>query len=58
MYKFSMYKIIGGAKAMEFTLEAMTLKHAKVVATNAYISMGLIGRFYCEMESGETFVIS
>jgi hypothetical protein len=52
-----MYKIIGGRKEMQFELQALSLKHAKAVAESAYILMGLIGRYYCEMENGETFQI-
>jgi|LakMenE18May11ns_1017448.scaffolds.fasta_scaffold9130589_1 hypothetical protein len=57
MQIFIMYKIIGGRKEMQFELQALSLKHAKAVAESAYILMGLIGRYYCEMENGETFQI-
>ncbi len=53
-----MYKIIGGAKAIEFKLQAISDVHAVVVCNDEHKRLGLIGRFYCETSTGKSFQVS
>lgn len=52
-----MFKISGGIRILEFDLEAISNKHAVVVAQDFYNRLGLIGRYYCETSTGFTFSI-
>ena len=58
MLTFIMFKISGGVKVQQFTLKAISLNHAKTVAQETHNKCGLIGRYYCELETGENFQIS
>ena len=53
-----MYKIIGGVKALEFKLKAMSDTHAITVCNDTHEKLGLIGRFYCETSTGVSFQVS
>ncbi len=55
--EFIMYKIIDGKKAINYTLNAISELHAQTVAEDFYNKNGLIGRYYCETETGKTFII-
>lgn len=55
--KFIMFKILGGRKDHQFSLTAISDKHAEVVADQFKEKCGLIGRYYCETESGNCFQV-
>lgn len=55
--KFEMYKIIGGRKEQRFEFEAMSDKHAIIVAEQFKEKNGLIGRYYCETSSAFCFSV-
>ena len=55
---FIMFKVLGGKKDHEFRLESISEHHAITVAENFYRANGLIGRYYCETESGKVFQIN
>lgn len=54
---FKMFKIIGGVKAIDFELTAISEQNAKEVAYDFYNKNGLIGRYYCETSTGFNFSI-
>ena len=56
--KLIMYKIVGGKKEHEFNLVSISDHHAITVAEDFYRKCGLIGRYYCETETGKTFQIN
>jgi hypothetical protein len=53
-----MFKIAGGIKIHEFTLNAISDHHAISVAHDFHYRNGLIGRYYCETATGKTFSVS
>jgi hypothetical protein len=55
---FIMFKIAGGIKIHEFTLNAISDHHAISVAHDFHYRNGLIGRYYCETATGKTFSVS
>jgi hypothetical protein len=55
---FVMFKVIGGAKQIEFELKAISDHHAISVANDFHYRKGLIGRYYCETSNGKTFSVS
>lgn len=58
MIKGIMFKIEGGLKRYNFEIVAISDNHAISVADDLYKSLGLIGRFYIEMETGYNFQIT
>lgn len=52
------YKIIGGRKAIQFELSALSDSHARIVALDFYNKNGLIGRYYFETSTGISFSIT
>lgn len=53
-----MFKISGGVKLHQFKLDAISEQHAITTAEDFYKKAGLIGRYYCETENGETFQVN
>lgn len=53
-----MYKVIGGKKTNEFIFIAQSEHFAITDAESFYRKNGLIGRYYCETENGQTFQIN
>jgi hypothetical protein len=58
MIKVKMYKVIGGKKTNEFIFIAQSEHFAITDAESFYRKNGLIGRYYCETENGQTFQIN
>lgn len=56
--KIILYKIIAGVKTNFFEMTCLSDKNAIIVVESFYERCGLIGRFYCETESGFTFSIN
>jgi len=58
MVRLIMFKIYGGVKIHEVSLQSISDHEAIITAQSFYRNNGFIGRYYCETETGKTFQIN